>query len=222
MVSHLEEVAQEPRWLSLGVACKLLNISQATLRQWGDNGLVRTFRTPGGHRRFLSDDISALTENGEQSADADTPTLASNAVVLPRIRRKLSGVRVHAPDWRAQFDDASQERMRVLGREVLDLCRKSLGHPRQPQMTSTALSLGTTYGVEMATRGVSLTDAIQAFTFFRSAMLEALTLALLRHSNSDQELNRSWQELVRITDQVLLGMTKAIQETPGPAASVSA
>ena len=35
------------RWLSLGEASRLLQVNEATLRQWADNGNVRVYRTPG-------------------------------------------------------------------------------------------------------------------------------------------------------------------------------
>src|SRR4051812_11068067 len=41
-----------PDWMSLSEASRLLGVSPATVRRWSDAGRLRTFTTPGGHRRF--------------------------------------------------------------------------------------------------------------------------------------------------------------------------
>ena len=48
------------RWITLGQACKLLGVNESTLRRWADAGHVRSFRTPGGHRRFSEEDLRVL------------------------------------------------------------------------------------------------------------------------------------------------------------------
>ena len=48
-----------PSWLSLDEAAKRLSVHPATLREWADKGQIRTFRTPGGHRRFSEADVAA-------------------------------------------------------------------------------------------------------------------------------------------------------------------
>ncbi|MDR7545207.1 MAG: helix-turn-helix domain-containing protein, partial [Armatimonadota bacterium] len=50
------------RWLSLGDAASRLGVDEATLRHWADTGKIRTFRTPGGHRRFQEADLRALIQ----------------------------------------------------------------------------------------------------------------------------------------------------------------
>src|SRR5256712_12763376 len=49
-----------PTWLSLDEAAKRLSVHPATLREWADKGQIRTFRTPGGHRRFSEVDAAHL------------------------------------------------------------------------------------------------------------------------------------------------------------------
>lgn len=39
-------------WLSLGPASRMVGVGPETLRRWADEGLVESFVTPGGHRRF--------------------------------------------------------------------------------------------------------------------------------------------------------------------------
>jgi excisionase family DNA binding protein len=47
--------------LTLGEACRLLNIHANTLRRWSARGLVTEYRIgPGSHRRYRAEDIAAL------------------------------------------------------------------------------------------------------------------------------------------------------------------
>lgn len=47
-------------WLTLGQAAVCLGVAQSTIRKWSDAGQVPTFYTPGGHRRYRGDDLSAF------------------------------------------------------------------------------------------------------------------------------------------------------------------
>ena len=216
-VDRVEETIKDRNWLSPGLASKLLDINEATLRYWADGGLILTYRTPGGHRRFSKEDILALMENTlHHSQTAHTSPEATGAAVLPRIRRRLSA-RHEEAEWLARLDPTALERMRGVGREVLSLCIESLTPHRVGAAMATAKSLGSQYGEEAAQQGVPLPDTVQAFTFFRGAMLEALRPVLLRHSRSTHELNRCWHQLNRLTDGVLLSMTQAYAKSRNPA-----
>jgi excisionase family DNA binding protein len=54
--------AGEPDWLTLGQAARYLGVAQSTIRKWSDDGRVRAFYTPGGHRRYRRGDLDAFLE----------------------------------------------------------------------------------------------------------------------------------------------------------------
>jgi excisionase family DNA binding protein len=43
--------------LTIKDACRYLGVSEPTLRKWTDRGDVLAFRTPGGHRRYLVEEL---------------------------------------------------------------------------------------------------------------------------------------------------------------------
>jgi len=45
---------------SIGIAAMLLGVCIKTLRRWDVNNKIRCYRTPGGHRRFLIQEITRL------------------------------------------------------------------------------------------------------------------------------------------------------------------
>src|SRR5438445_11653341 len=75
------------RWITLGQACKLLGVNESTLRRWADAGHTRSFRTPGGHRRFSEDDLRAMMAG--HAASTREPFTSISQVALSRIRRRL-------------------------------------------------------------------------------------------------------------------------------------
>jgi excisionase family DNA binding protein len=68
------QLADEGReWVTLGQAAAFLGAAQSTVRKWADAGLLPTFYTPGGHRRFRRSDLEAFLagpRTGPQGAQA--------------------------------------------------------------------------------------------------------------------------------------------------------
>lgn len=54
------------RWLTLAEARRVLGTSDLRVRHLADTGRVRSFRTLGGHRRFLERDVSSVLAAGAQ------------------------------------------------------------------------------------------------------------------------------------------------------------
>ena len=204
------------KWLTLGLARTLLGINEATLRLWADNGLVRAFRTPGGHRRFSAEDIYALIEEDH----AVSPTgmyVGGEATVLPSIRRRVKGeTRPHTPAWMERFDAEGHERMRGLGREFLDLCIEFVEQPAHTESLEAASALGTTYGTEIASRGIPLGDAMQAFIFFRDATIGAIKPIITRHGATAEQVSAVLEQLTNLTDRVLVSLTACYSQEPLP------
>ena len=186
-------------WLSLGDACRLLDVSQATLRLWGDGGYLRIFRTPGGHRRFLRDDLEALTDGRAPLLEPEKQG-ALEGSALRRIRRGLQQQAVARQAWHQRVDSDGRDRMRLFGRRLLSLLAQQPPlKPGRQEVLSEAHLLGRQYGSEMEERGVTLKETIEAFIFFRSMVLESAT--------SD-----SWNRILELADRVLVGVTEAFQD----------
>ena len=56
------------RILSISEAAKYLGVFPLTLRNWEKKGLLRSFRTPGGHRRFKKSELDRIM-GGESEED---------------------------------------------------------------------------------------------------------------------------------------------------------
>ena len=137
------ETAAREQWLTMGLARTLLGINEATLRQWADNGLVRAFRTPGGHRRFAAADIQALLDSASKPESA--VSLANDHSVLPRIRRRVNTAKPRQPTWMTKFSAQGYDDMRELGHTLLDLCASYVDRADKRALADAA-QLGRRYG----------------------------------------------------------------------------
>jgi excisionase family DNA binding protein len=61
---------------NVGQAATYLGVSAASLRKWSDRGLVQTYRTPGGQRRYAREDLDAFIESMREpvAKPANEPT----------------------------------------------------------------------------------------------------------------------------------------------------
>ena len=189
---------EEARWLSLGEACRLLEVNEATLRQWADNGYLRVYRTPGGHRRFWRHDVMELT-GPPSSAPQPNADGALEGSALRRIRRRLHQDKVAQLLWYQSVEEEGRVRMRLFGRRLLSLLAQEPQQRRRRQdALSESNSLGREYGTEMAERGVPLSDTLEAFVFFRSLVLD---------SAEPQQQSR----ILELADRVLIGVAESYQ-----------
>ena len=102
-------ITQKSQWLSLRDACRLLDVSNTTLRQWGDNGYLRVYRTPGGHRRFLRDDVESFT-NAPEKVQEQGREDAIEGSALRKIRRSLGRNDVLQQPWYQSIEEEGKVR----------------------------------------------------------------------------------------------------------------
>jgi excisionase family DNA binding protein len=54
--------------LSITEAAEYLGVFSLTLRNWEKKGLIKAFRTPGGHRRFKKSELDRIIGNGKKDS----------------------------------------------------------------------------------------------------------------------------------------------------------
>ena len=145
--------------LSLTEASRRLNVHPATLRQWADRGRIRTFRTPGGHRRFSSEDVDALAAEA-----APELALFMNALV-GQARLATSAGKLASEPWYARFNDAAKERQRELGHDLMRVLVAYLGDIEK-DWTAEVQDLGVSYARLAHDADLPLGDAMRAFHLF--------------------------------------------------------
>jgi len=175
-----------PTWLSLDEAAKRLSVHPATLREWADKGQIRTFRTPGGHRRFSEVDVADLGAH----AKPDLSLLLHATVGQTRIA--TSGGRLASESWYARFDEVAKVRQRELGMQLVQLLVSFLsdgGHDWSAEIKQ----LGARYAELARDAGLSLGDAMRAFHLFEGIVRTSVAeLGAAKVGRADLEENVGW------------------------------
>jgi excisionase family DNA binding protein len=210
-------LAGQGPWLTLGEACRVLCVDESTLRRWADSGHIRAFRTPGGHRRFAEPDIRALLEsrsvNGERYGEVGD-------MAISRIRRQLHQRPARDATWIRAVNESSKERLRPLGRRLAALAAEYLGkRTHRAGLLDDARALGREYGHELASSGLTLAQAVEAFIFFRRSLDEATKQASQKRGLSAAEALNACEQVISLADQVLVGLTEAYEEDITPLAT---
>ncbi len=194
-----QRLNDKTQWLSLRDACRVLEVSDTTLRQWANNGYLRVYRTPGGHRRFFRQDIESFVSGQDQAAAHGRAENAEDSV-LQRIRRNLNRNSVVQQSWYKSVEEDGKVRMRLFGRRLLSLLlHEARLKRRRQELLEEAHLLGREYGSEMWERSVTVTETVEAFVFFRSMVLDSTNQA-------------SWPKILEAADKVLVGVVGAYQD----------
>ena len=210
-MNHTAQV-EERRWVSLGRACRILDVNQVTLRRWADRGLIQSYRTPGGHRRFSREELQSLTEQSQPVTRVESASSTVSDVTLKHIRRRLKSRTVSNQHWYEQIREDHKGRLRIFGHRLNSLAADYLAHRgRRGELLAEARVIGEAQGEEAARMGLSLEDATKAFSFFRNSLLEGLQ-DLKPDVTSTGAVYRMLQQVNAITDEALQGMVHAYQQ----------
>jgi excisionase family DNA binding protein len=212
------QLSAEGDWITLAQACRLLSVNESTLRRWADASQVRTYRTPGGHRRFSQADLLALTSAAPQAVEGDRADLGELA--LARIRRRLQRPRQADAAWYQQLGEEEKLRLRLLGRRLVALISDYLGRrTRKSRLMEEAREIGREYGLELGRNGTPLRQALAAFMFFRRSLDETARQVAVRSGLSTEETVDGLEQIADLADEVLLAITEAYEaRTPQHAA----
>lgn len=203
------------RWITLGQACKLLGVNESTLRRWADAGHVRSFRTPGGHRRFSEEDLRNLVAG--QTVSSREPYTSISNLALSRIRRRLQRGRSQGAPWYSGLAEEDRERLRPLGRRLVALVSEYLTKgAKRGRLAEEAREIGHEYGRELARDGMNMRDFLEAFTFFRKSLDETAMEVAQKGDLSSEEAVEVWELLSNLADQVLLAIAEAFDEAATP------
>lgn len=202
MTTSNERPRRRSRWVSLSRACEILGVNESTVRRWADSGEIQVFRTPGGHRRFDEAELQELVETGGRR-----PERALESAALSRIRRQLHSNKADAR-WYRDTDEDERDALRPLGRRLVEIVDDYLAkRGRRADLEDEVSAIGQAYGAELQRRGMPLSQAIQAFTFFRRSLDETAKQLAERNRMSPEEASTAREQIAGLADRVLLSLT---------------
>ena len=213
----MAEAAQA--WLTLGAASALLGVSESTIRRWADAGEIRSFRTSGGHRRVLEEDLRRLLTGGHASGVSDSTHISDLA--LGRVKRRLGRRQHPAMPGVDELDADAKDRLRLLGRQVVDLFGRYIaaGSRGGERFNDDARAIGREYGRTLVASGVRLTAAVATFNALRISLEETAAQIAAEAGLATEDAVEAIERVLRLADIILEGMAEVYERTPVPAAA---
>lgn len=202
------EVLLRQQWLTLKEASEFLGVHFTTLRAWADRGEIRTFRTPGGHRRFTLTDLRRfLEERANQTALSNNEEALVNAAV-GLVRKEIDNLPQEQRHWHYPLSEDANDLRRRRGRQLFSL---AIAYVLKPGQRSRILEeggrLGHEYGLEAGLSKVSLVATGRAVRFFRSQLVQAV-----RHEENPNLVDADDLRIQMLIDQFLDEVLYAVLE----------
>jgi len=197
--------------VSISEASRMLGVSEATLRQWTDEGKVKAFITPGGHRRYDKTELRSFI--GKEHRIHGIKDLVSSIANTPPLHRQLAHIHFSTATWYQKLDMQTQKRLADSGRELLQLVTKYLIEPTKRKETEEKVkNIGREFGNEAAKMGLSITEAIEAFMLHRNPVTNAVTDLMKRRESLNEQAVEAIPLLNHIMDETLIAMVKTFQQ----------
>jgi len=200
------------RWIGLHDASRRLGVSATTLRRWADAGLVTTFVTPGGHRRFDSRSVRALLP-GERGR----PTMEQLGETPERMARacRRAGRSTTMP-WLDALDETQRAAFRehgsAIARQLLAALDASTVTDRAAHL-ATASEAAAEYGVAAAQRGLGVTATVETFLRFRRPFVAELLGVARRRGLETSATTDLIGRAVDAIDELLVATVRAWEMT---------
>lgn len=206
--------ADDP-WLALGAASRLLGVSPDTLRRWSDSGRIESFITPGGHRRFLRSSLEAVINAPRRQRYGVERLTGSAGTISGEIHRRMARGGIAGQPWHARLSAEQRADFRRWGQRTFNLVLEYVAAGKRAEralLLGEAEKMGALYGAEASKAGLSLAEAVEAFLFYRTPVLEAIGAHLRRRGAELVDLTAAYREGTAAIDGVLTALVGSYRE----------
>jgi excisionase family DNA binding protein len=210
-----ERHAAEDPWLALGAAARLVGVGPDTLRRWADSGKVESYTTPGGHRRFLRSSLEAMVNAPRRTRYGVSRLAASAGTISGEVVRRMQRAGGHAQPWYARLTADQRNDFRRWGQRTFQLVIEYVAATKKAErqlLLEEAEKMGGLYGGEASKAGLSLAETVEAFLFFRSPVIDAITGHLRRRAADVGDVTSAFHEANAAIDQVLVALVSSHRE----------
>lgn len=209
------EAENRQKWVTLGAASDLLGVSESTIRRWADAGEIRSYRTSGGHRRILEEDLKGIVASTQATASTRDSNRISD-LAMARVKRRLHprGRGAHGMAGMEGLSPDSLDRLRLLGRQVVDLFARYIsGDTRKERVTEDVRSIGREYGRTLVGEKMGLTTAVTTFNALRRTLEETASQIASEAGLSTDEAVEAIENILELGDVMLEGMASVYEAT---------
>lgn len=209
----------DTRWLSLGPASRLLGVDPDTLRRWADDGRVRSWTTPGGHRRFDRATLERMAADRRSGRSRPLADLGATPERLRRVYRKRyaaeptpagSAERSEAVDAAAgDRESFRQDGRRLVEALVAYLDAAADDDPARRTAEAEAAAIVEAQARRSVAAGMGLTEAVGTFVRSRQPFLTEIAALGRRRSLDAARLGSLIDAASSVLDRLLLRYIEA-------------
>ncbi len=197
--------------ISISKASHMLGVSEAALRQWTDEGKLRAFITPGGHRRYLKADLKKLMS--QHTRILGVKDLVIELEDTARLHREIGQASLENTSWFNKLNQESQERLADIGRRLLNLIVKYIAEPSKREETIKLVrDVGYDHGKALADLGLPLVDSVEAFILHRNPIMNATAHLVRRKEAFTGRIVEAIPLVAHVMDEALVALVAAHQQ----------
>jgi len=198
-------------FLNISEASRILGVSEAALRQWTDEGKIKAFITPGGHRRYSRANLNKfITAHPKMLGVKDLITEIEETVEL---HREIARKSLSSSSWYNKLSQESQDHFADMGRRLLSLIVKYISEPSKREETMhLARQVGHDMGETLAMHGLPLADSVEAFLIHREPVVNAATSLLKRRDAFTGRVVDAIPLAINVIDETLVSLVAAHQQ----------
>ena len=197
--------------VNISEASRILAVSEQALRQWTDEGKIKAFITPGGHRRYSPAELKRFINQSKKTLGMKDLVIDLEHVV-PVLHDTATDY-LRSTSWRGKLDSKSQKYLASLGRHLLELIIKSISKVSlQVETSRDVQEVGADFGRILARQGLPLTDAVQTFIQHRDPIIKVATEILKKREGFDRRIVEAIPMVNNAMDNALISLVSAYQQ----------
>ncbi|MFC1987915.1 helix-turn-helix domain-containing protein [Chloroflexota bacterium] len=199
---------EQEAFLNISEASRILGVSEAALRQWTDEGKIKAFITPGGHRRYSKVELKKLTSSHSRMLgvkDLVTELEETNGQL-----RKIGHESLKSMAWYGELSDEGKKHLADLGRRLLNMIIKYITDPSHRQETMRLVrEVGHDFGETLSSINLPLTDSVETFILHRDPIMKAVTHLMKKREAFTGRIVEAIPIVTRIMDEALIALVAA-------------
>jgi len=197
-----------PSSLGISEASAILGVSEATLRQWTDEGKVKAFVTPGGHRRYSRSELRQFM--GTQRRIHGIKDLVAELEDTPSLQHEIAQTRFVDTTWYSKLTSESQQHLAEAGKRLLNLVVRYIAEPsKREEIVELVRDVGRDFGETLAKLGLPLTDSLEAFILHRSPVVNVATRLMKGREALNERATEAVPLVTHIMDEALISLVAA-------------
>lgn len=196
--------------VSISEASHILGVSEATLRQWTDEGKIRAFITPGGHRRYARVELKKFINSHQKTLGIKDLVVELEDTV--QLHREIARTYLSTTSRNNNLSRESQECLGDLGRRLLNLIIRYITEPsKHEEIIELAHNVGRDHGETLAKLGLPLTDSMEAFILHRNPILNVTTHLMRKREVFSGRVVEAIPMVNHVMDEAMVSLVAAHQ-----------